>query len=76
MSEQNEERRIEGRLFVFVLIKLSSTFAVSLEMINRCQVVLEPTSPSSSRLVCSYFSFLGYNNMFCRSPNRYKVEEA
>jgi hypothetical protein len=49
LPEQDEDRGDEGGLFVFVLkdhFKVFSTFAASLKMANRCQVVLEPTSPS------------------------------
>jgi hypothetical protein len=33
----------QGGLFVFVLIKVFSTFAASLKITNRYQVILEPT---------------------------------
>ncbi len=45
--------------------------------VKACSMVTPNCLDSAKhRLVCSYFSFLGYNNVPCRSFNRYKVEEA
>ena len=44
--EEDEDTAENDGLFVIILIKLFPTFAASLKKTNRCQVVLEPMSPS------------------------------